>query len=75
MPSPLHPLQKYPKRWLPKFDLDDGIPAKEHIHNYMLAINLKEVTEEDYVLRLFPYTLTGSAESWYFSLPAYSITR
>ena len=41
----------------------------------MLATNLKKVTEEEYVVILFPYTLIGSTGSWYFSLPAYSITR
>ena len=40
----------------------------------MLAINLKEVVEEYCVVRLFPYTLIGSVGSWYFSLPARSIT-
>lgn len=40
----------------------------------MLAINLKEVSEEDCVVRLFPYALTRSVVSWYFSLPACSIT-
>ena len=75
IPAPLHPLPKYPERWLPKFNPDDGLPAEECIHNYMLAINLKEVTEEDCVVRLFPYTLTRSGGSWYFSLLARSITR
>ena len=32
---------KYPERWLPKFNPDDGLPAEEHIHNFILAINLK----------------------------------
>jgi len=40
----------------------------------MLSVNLKGVTEEDVVVRLFPYTLQGSAGSWYFSLPSGSIT-
>ena len=74
MPAPLHPLPKYPERWLLKFNPDDGLPVEEHIHNYMLAINLKEVTKEDCVVILFPYTLTGFVGSWYFSLPARSIT-
>ena len=58
MPTPLHPLPKYPERWLPKFNPYDGLPAEEHIHNFMLAINLKDVVEEDCFVRLFPYTLT-----------------
>ena len=40
----------------------------------MLAINLSEVTEEGYVVRLFPYTFQGSTGSWYFSLPSGTIT-
>ena len=40
----------------------------------MLSVNLKGVTQEDVVVRLFPYTLQGSPGSWYFSLPFSSIT-
>jgi len=40
----------------------------------MLSINLNGVTNEDAIVRLFPYTLQGAAESWYFSLPSGSIT-
>jgi len=74
MPAPLHPLSKHLERWLPKFKPDDGLPSEEHLHNYMLAINLNEVDEEDVIVILFPYTLIGSIGSWYFSLPANSIT-
>lgn len=74
MPTPLHPLPKHPKIWLPKFNHDVGLPAKEHLHNSMLAMNLNGVDEEDVVVRLFSYTVTGSARSWEFSLPANSIT-
>lgn len=73
MPTPLHPLPKHPERWLPKFNPDDGLPAEENLHNYMLATNLNEVDEEDIVVILFPYTLTGSTGSWYFSSPVNSI--
>ena len=37
----------------------EGLQAREH---------------EDVVCRLFPHTLKGKAASWYFSLPANSIT-
>jgi hypothetical protein len=74
MPAPLHPLPDAPEKWLPKFNPDDGTQAEEHINNFMLAVNLKGVTEQDVVVRLFPYTLQGSAGSWYFSLPSGSIT-
>jgi hypothetical protein len=66
--------QIHPEKWLPKFNPDAGIQADEHINNFMLSVNLKGVTEEDVVVRLFPYTLQGSAGSWYFSLPSGSIT-
>lgn len=72
--APLHPLLKHLERWLPKFNPDDGLLVEEHIHNYMLAINLNEVDEEDVVVRLFPYTLTRSTGSWYFSLSTNFIT-
>ena len=62
-----------PEKWLPKYNLDDGLPAKEHINNFMLAMNLNGFSHEDVVIRLFPYTFQGSAGSWYFSLPAGSI--
>ena len=74
MPAPLHALPDAPEKWLPKFNPDEGTQAEEHINNFMLAVNLKGVAEEDVVVRLFPYTLHGSAGSWYFSLPSGSIT-
>ena len=61
MPAPLHALPDAPKKWLPKFNPDNGIQAEEHINNFMLSVNLKGVTEEDVIVRLFPYTLQGSA--------------
>lgn len=67
-------LSDYPEKWLPKYNLDDGLPAEEHMNNFMLAMNLKGISHEDIVVRLFPYTLQGSGGSWYFSLPAGSIT-
>ena len=63
MPSPLHVLPKNPERWLPKFNPDDGLPTEEHIKNFMLAVNLNVVVEEDCVVILFPFTLKGSAGS------------
>ena len=40
----------------------------------MLFVNLNGVTNEDVVVQLFPYTMQGTAGSWYFSLPSRSIT-
>jgi len=73
MAGPLHPLPMHPMKWLPKFNPDYGLPIEEHINNFMLSINMNAVVEEDAVVRLFPYTLQGSAGSWYFSLPSGSI--
>jgi len=73
MVGPLYPLLNHPRKWLPKFNLDDGLPTEEHINNFMLSINLNKVVEEDENVRLFPYTLQGLAKSWYFSLPSGSI--
>jgi len=74
MPASLNPLPTHLEKWLPKFNLGVGIQNDEHINNFMLSANLKGVTEEDVVVRLFPYTLQGSAGPWYFSLPSGSIT-
>jgi len=57
-----------------QFNPEDGLLAEEHLHNYMLTINLNGLYEEDLVVRLFLYILTVSAGSWYFSLPSNSIT-
>jgi len=69
MPAPLSQLPTHPKKWFSKFNPNISILAEEHINNFMLSINLNGVTEEDDVVRLFPYTLQGAARSWYFSLP------
>ena len=69
----LHPFPSHPDKWLPKFNPDNGLLAEEHINNFMLSINLNGVFKEDAVVRLFPYTLQGAAESWYFLLPLGSI--
>jgi len=73
MAAPLSQFLAHPEKWLPKFNPDTGILAKEHINNFMLLVNLKGVTEEDAVVRLFPYTFQGAAGPWYFSLPLGSI--
>jgi len=63
MTPSLHPLLKHLERWLPKFNPNDGLPVEEHLHSFMIAINLNGVTEEDCVCRVFPYTYEGSAGS------------
>ena len=74
MPVPLSQIPAHLEKWLPKFNLEAGMLAEEHINNFMLSINLNGVTNEDVVIRLFPYTLQGAVESWYFSLLYGSIT-
>ena len=54
MHVPLTQLPTHPKKWLPKFNLENGMLAEEHINNFMLSINLNGVTEEDVAVRLFP---------------------
>jgi len=66
-------LPENPEKWLPKYNPDDALPAKEHLNNFMLAMNLNGVAHEDVLIRLFPYTFQGSTGSWYFSLLAGSI--
>ena len=41
---------------------------------YLYIEGLQAGEHEDVVYRLFPHTLKGKAASWYFSLPANSIT-
>ncbi len=74
MPAPLSQLPTHPEKWLPKFNPEEGMLAEEYINNFMLSINLNGVTNEDVFICLFPYTLQGTARSWYFSLPYGSIT-
>jgi len=35
MARPLHPLPTHPLKWLPKFNLSDGLVVEEHINNFM----------------------------------------
>ena len=49
IPRQLHKLPKNPEKWLPRFNLDDMIPAKDHVKSYMQAIRLRNVIHEDVV--------------------------
>ena len=64
MPPPLSPIPAHPEKWLPKFNPETGMLAEEHINNFMLSVNLNGVTNEDAMVRLFPYTMQGTAGSW-----------
>ena len=60
---------------MPKFNPSENILVDDHLQRFYLAIEGLSVGEhEDVVCRLFPLTLKGVAASWYFSLPANSIT-
>ena len=60
---------------LPTFDPSKKILVDDYLQIFYLAIEgLRAVEREDVVCRLFPHTLKGAAGSWYFALPANSIT-
>ena len=61
---------------LPNFDPSEKILVDDHLQSFYLAIEGPRAREyEDVVYRLFPHTLKGAAASWYFALPANSITN
>ena len=73
VPGAQQSFPKYPKKLLPKFDLDNGVTPEGHIKQFMLSLRLLDVQHEDVVYRLFPYTFVGQASTWFFSLAAGSI--
>ena len=61
---------------LPKFEPSEGILIDYHFQSFYLALEgIQAAEHEDVVCILFPHTLKGKAASWYFSLPANSITN
>ena len=72
---PLHDLPQAFEKMLHKFDPSEKILVDDHLQSFYLAIEGLRVGEhEDVVCILFPHTMIGAAASWYFSLPANSIT-
>jgi hypothetical protein len=67
--SEVHETPRKFDRLLPKFDLDKPVSPEDYINNLFLAIHLLGIQHEDAVCRLFPYTLSGKAFTWYFILP------
>ena len=62
-------------KMLPKFEPSEGVLVDDHLQSFYLAIEgLRAGEHEDVVCRLFPHTLKGKSASWYFALPANSIT-
>lgn len=43
------------EKLLPKYNPDDGIPAEEHLNNFILSMNLNGFSHEGVVIILFPY--------------------
>lgn len=73
VPRAQHPLPKYPKKLLPKFDPDNDVTPEDHIKQFMISLILLDARHEDVVCRLFPYTFVGQASKWVCSLVAGSI--
>ena len=68
-----HPLPKYPKKLLPKFDPNNDVTLENHIKKIMLSIRIMDVQHEDVVCRLFPYTFIDKASTCFFNLTKRSI--
>ena len=74
IPGTSHPFPKHPEKFLLKYDPDDGVLPKYHIKQFMIALKLMNVENEDVVCRLFPHTLKGKATKIFFNLAPRSIT-
>ena len=53
---------------------DDDVLSEYHIKQFMDALNLMNVEQEDVACILFPHTLQGKATKWFFNLAPRSIT-
>jgi hypothetical protein len=71
----LHEMPREFDKVLPKFDPDKSGSPEDHLNNFFLATHLLNVQHEDMVCRIFPYTFSRKAYTWYFSLPSGSITE
>jgi len=71
----LHEIPRKYDKFLPKFDPDKPGSPKDHLNNFFITTHLQNVQHEDVVCRLFPYTFSTKASTWYFSLPPESITE
>ena len=57
--GPLHELPRKEVAFLPKFDGEGNITTLEHIRKYESILRLLDITYEDVVCRLFPFTFKG----------------
>ena len=71
--GPLHELPRKEVSFLPKFDGEGNITTLEHIRKYEFVLRLLDITYEDVVCRLFPFTFEGKVSDWYFVLPIHTI--
>ena len=71
--GPLHELPRKAVAFLPKFDSEGNITALEHIRKYESILRLLDITYEDVVSRLFPFTFEGKVSDCYFVLPIHTI--
>ncbi|CAN6551449.1 unnamed protein product [Malus baccata var. baccata] len=70
-------IKDYVINMLPKFSGDENQDASEHVDNFLDICgtqNIKGVSDEFIRLKLFPFSLTGDARTWFKTLPARSIT-
>jgi hypothetical protein len=72
--GPLHEMPRKSDNILPKFDPEISGSPGDHLNNFFLATHMLNVQHEDTVCRLFPYTFSSRASTWYFSLSPNSIT-
>lgn len=68
IPRDQQDLPKHYEKWLPKYNLDGPITAKEHVKQFMLSLKLGEIQHEDQVCKLFLFTFGGKDTTWYFTL-------
>ena len=65
----LHAMPQNFDKELPNFEPNEGILADDHLQIFYLSLEGLQAAEHEYVIcKLFPYTLKGKEESWYFSL-------
>ncbi|XP_068305078.1 uncharacterized protein [Pyrus communis] len=70
-------IKDYVINMLPKFSGDENQDASEHVDNFLDICgtqNIKGVSDEFIRLKLFSFSFTGDARTWFKTLPARSIT-
>jgi hypothetical protein len=74
MAGQLHEMPRKFDKILPKFKPDKSGSLEDHVNNLFLAIHLLGAEHDDIVCRIFPYTFSRKASTWYFILLVRSIT-